>query len=246
MNTLSTPSPLNPVTNQEKPVRILIIEDEKPLADGVAYNLRREGFEVVHSMDGKDGLAKAGEILPDYILLDLMLPGMQGTDVLRELKSSPATSGIPVIILSAKSEETDQVVGFTLGAEDYVTKPFSVKVLIQKIKVLSRRREASAQIGGSNEELLTHRSVKIDRVRHRGFVKDEELELTPTEFRLLETLLRNPGRAYSRQALMETAIGEGAIVLERTIDVHIKTLRRKLGNPDLIETVRGLGYRFQE
>lgn len=246
MNALSTQNPQNLVTSQEKPVRVLIIEDEKPLADGVAYNLRREGFEVVHSMDGKDGLAKAGEILPDYILLDLMLPGMQGTDVLRELKSSPTTSGIPVIILSAKSEETDQVVGFTLGAEDYVTKPFSVKVLIQKIKVLSRRREASAQIGGSNEELLTHRGVKIDRVRHRGFVNDEELDLTPTEFRLLETLLRNPGRAYSRQALMETAIGEGAIVLERTIDVHIKTLRRKLGNPDLIETVRGLGYRFQE
>lgn len=230
----------------EKKRRILIIEDEKALADGVAYNLRREGFEVLHSMDGREGLAKAREVLPDYILLDLMLPGMAGTEVLRELKVAAATSGIPVIILSAKSEETDQVVGFTLGADDYVTKPFSVKVLIQRIKVLDRRREAAAEVGGSDDSIIQHRGVRIDRVRHRGFVNDAELELTPTEFRLLETLLRKPGRAFSRKALMSTAIGEDAVVLDRTIDVHIKTLRRKLGNPELIETVRGLGYRFQE
>lgn len=246
MNAAPSKLTQDPGAQPEKGSRILIIEDEKPLAEGVAYNLRREGFEVVHCVDGKEGLARAKEILPDYILLDLMLPGMQGTEILRELKAHTPTARIPVIIISAKAEETDQVVGFTLGADDYVTKPFSVKVLIQRIKVLKRRKEAADQVGGSNEDMISHRGVKIDRIRHRGFVNDQELELTPTEFRLLETLLRSPGRAYSRQSLMDTAIGEGAIVLERTIDVHIKTLRRKLGNPDLIETVRGLGYRFQE
>ncbi len=226
--------------------KILIIEDEKALADPVAYNLRKEGFEVHHCADGRDGLAKARILLPDFILLDIMLPGMTGFEVLRELKGAKSTRDIPVIVVSAKSEESDQVVGFNLGAEDYVTKPFSVKVLIQKIRVLQRRASSADDLGGLSGETMEHKGVKIDRVRHKAFLGEEELELTPTEFRLLEILLRNPGRAFSRNQLMTSAIGEGAIVLERTIDVHIKTLRRKLGNPDLIETVRGLGYRFLE
>lgn len=226
--------------------KILIIEDERPLAEAVAYNLKKEGFEVHHCADGREGLAKAKTLLPDFILLDIMLPGMTGTDILRELKANKSTRDIPVIVVSAKSEETDQVVGFNLGAEDYVTKPFSVKVLVQKIRVLQRRASSAEDLGGQDGDTLDHRGVKIDRVRHKAFLQSEEIELTPTEYRLLEILLRNPGRAFSRNQLMASAIGEGAIVLERTIDVHIKTLRRKLGNPDLIETVRGLGYRFLE
>jgi two-component system phosphate regulon response regulator PhoB len=145
-------------------------------------------------------------------------------------------------MLTAKAEETDQVVGFSLGADDYVTKPFLLKVLLQRIKALLRRKG-----GGDGGDVVEHQGVRIDRVRHRGSVNGQDLDLTPTEFRLLECLLRQPGRAFTRAQLMDAAIGDGAIVLERTIDVHIKTLRRKLGTAgELIETVRGVGYRFSE
>ena len=162
--------------------------------------------------------------------------------MLRELRSSDRTREIPVIILTAKAEEADQVVGFTLGADDYVTKPFSVKVLIQRIKAVKRRSEGAAE----PEDQITHGTVRIDRIRHRAFVDDRELDLTPTEFRLLEIMLKSPGRAFTRQQLMDGSIGEGAVVLERTIDVHVKTLRRKMGEIELIETVRGVGYRLKE
>ncbi len=231
---------------KHKPETILIIEDEKSLADVVAYNLKKAGFEVHISHDGREGLAKARTLIPHFILLDIMLPGMQGTEVLRELKAKKTTREIPVIIISAKSQESDQVSGFNLGAEDYVTKPFSVKVLIQKIRVHQKRTGVVEELGGTDKDTIEHRGVKIDRIRHKAYLMEEELDLTPTEFRMVEILLRNPGRAFSRNQLMASAIGEGAIVLERTIDVHVKTIRRKLGNPDLIETVRGLGYRFLE
>jgi two-component system phosphate regulon response regulator PhoB len=171
-----------------------------------------------------------------------MLPTLSGLDICRELKAGDRTREIPIIMLTAKAEETDQVVGFSMGADDYVTKPFSVKVLLQRIKVLQRRVEG----GPDPIDLIEHLNVRIDRLRHQAYVEGKELDLTPTEFRLLECLLRQPGRAFSRHQLMDAAIGEGAIVLERTIDVHIKTLRRKLGSNDLIETVRGVGYRFRE
>jgi two-component system phosphate regulon response regulator PhoB len=222
--------------------RILIIEDERALTKVLAYNLEREGYEVTVAHDGVEGLRRAQTHPPDLVILDLMLPGMDGLEVCRELRSGEATRSIPILMLTAKAEETDQIVGFSLGADDYVTKPFSVKVLVQRIKALKRRAEAPAESG-----VLTHQGVQIDRVRHRASVDGKPLDLTPTEFRLLECLLRQPGRAFSRHQLMDAAIGDGAIVLERTIDVHIKTLRRKLGTAgDLIETVRGVGYRFNE
>ncbi|MEY4790496.1 MAG: hypothetical protein RLZ61_2714 [Planctomycetota bacterium] len=224
-------------------IKVLVIEDEKALVDALVYNLDREGYEVTVAHDGQDGLRKA-QAIPDIILLDIMLPGINGIEILRELRGNEKTKSIPVIVVSAKSEETDQVVGFSMGADDYVTKPFSVKILLQRIKALQRRSEVSAD--ESTVELIEHKQVKVDMVRHKAFVLDQELDLTPTEFRLLECLLRSPGRAFSRQHLMDSAIGEGAIVLERTIDVHIKTLRKKLGAMDMIETVRGLGYRFKE
>jgi two-component system phosphate regulon response regulator PhoB len=224
--------------------RILIIEDERGLTDVLSYNLQREGYDTIVAHDGQEGLRKAQMQLPDMVLLDLMLPGMDGLDVCRELRAGDRTRNVPILMLTAKAEETDQVVGFSMGADDYVTKPFSVKVLLQRIKALQRRVEAG---GNEAAAVLDHLGVRIDRVRHRATVDEKELELTPTEFRLLECLLGQPGRAFSRPQLMDSAIGESAVVLERTIDVHIKTLRKKLGTKqDFIETVRGVGYRFRE
>jgi two-component system phosphate regulon response regulator PhoB len=223
--------------------RILIIEDEKALTDVLTYNLQREGFETIVAHDGQEGLRKAQTLLPDFVLLDLMLPVLNGLEVCRQLRAGERTRSLPILMLTARAEETDQVVGFSLGADDYVTKPFSVKVLVQRIKALQRRREAE----GGHADVVEHAGVRIDKVRHRGFVGGQELDLTPTEFRLLECLLRQPGRAFTRAHLMDAAIGEGAVVLERTIDVHIKSLRRKLGDAgELVETVRGVGYRFRE
>ena len=223
--------------------RILIIEDERPLTDVLSYNLQREGYEPIVAHDGQEGLRKAQTLLPDAVLLDLMLPVRNGLEVCRELRSGDRTRALPIIMLTAKAEETDQVVGFSLGADDYVTKPFSVKVLMERIKALLRRRDGD----GEKTDVINHLGVRIDRVRHRAYVEGQELDLTPTEFRLLESLLRQPGRAFTRAQLMDAAIGEGAIVLERTIDVHVKSLRRKMGAAgEYIETVRGVGYRFRE
>ena len=222
--------------------RLLLIEDERGLTEALTWTFQREGYEVAVARDGHEGLRRAQTLLPDLIILDIMLPGLNGLEVCRELRAGERTRDIPIIILSAKAEETDQVVGFSLGADDYVTKPFSPKVLLQRIKALQRRSAS----GPEPLDVIEYLNVRIDRVRHRAFVDGRELDLTPTEFRLLECMLRQPGRAFTRHQLMDAAIGEGAIVLERTIDVHIKTLRRKLGTTDLIETVRGVGYRFRE
>jgi len=226
--------------------RILIVEDERSLTQNLAWYFGREGYETIISHDGQEGLRKAQALLPDLILLDIMLPGMDGLSVLRELRNGEKSREIPVVIITAKSEESDHVVGYSMGADDYVTKPFSNKVLLAKVKALLRRVEGKTDVG----DVIEHDVVKIDRVRHKVMVNETPIELTPTEFKLLECMLRQPGRAFSRHQLMDAAIGEGSIVLERTIDVHIKTLRKKLSaegaSPELIETVRGVGYRFRE
>jgi two-component system phosphate regulon response regulator PhoB len=223
--------------------KILIIEDERALSQVLTYNLQREGYETLVAYDGQEGLRKAQTLLPDLVLLDLMLPVIDGLDVCRRLRSGEQTRKIPILMLTAKGEETDQLVGFSLGADDYVTKPFSVKVLLQRIKAVQRRFQ--------NEEepanVVDHLGIRLDRLRHQVSVHGKQVELTPTEFRLLECFLRQPGRAFTRSQLMDAAMGEEAVVLERTIDVHVKSLRRKLGRAGhLIETVRGLGYRFRE
>ena len=226
--------------------RILIVEDERGLTQSLSWYFAKEGYEPVVAHDGTEGLRKAQTLLPDVILLDIMLPGMDGLAVLRELQAGDRTRNVPVIMLTAKSEETDQVVGFNLGADDYVTKPFSNKVLLHRVKAVLRRAEGPAEAG----EVIEHLGVRVDRTRHKVTCDGGAVDLTPTEFRLLECMLRQPGRAFTRHQLMDAAIGEGAIVLERTIDVHVKTLRKKLGHAggssDLIETVRGIGYRFRE
>jgi two-component system phosphate regulon response regulator PhoB len=226
--------------------RILIIEDERGLTQTLSWYFHREGYEAVVAHDGQEGLRKAQALLPDVVLLDIMLPGLGGLEVCRELRAGERTRDIPIIMITAKSEETDQVVGFGMGADDYVTKPFSNKVLLERVKALLRRVEGQAEAG----DVVEHLGVRIDRVRHRVTCNQKQVDLTPTEFRLLECLLRQPGRAFTRGQLMDAAIPDGSIVLERTIDVHVKTLRQKLtkagGSADLIETVRGVGYRFRE
>lgn len=226
--------------------RILIIEDERGLTQSLAWYFNREGFETTVSHEGGEGLRKAQTILPDVILLDINLPGVDGLTICRELRSGDRTRTIPIIMITAKSEETDQLVGYSMGADDYVTKPFSNKILLEKVKVQLRRAQTPAESG----DIVVHHGVKVDRIRHKISFEGEELELTPTEFRLLECMVRQPGRAFTRHQLMDAAIGEGSIVLERTIDVHVKTLRKKLleagAKLELIETVRGVGYRFRE
>jgi two-component system phosphate regulon response regulator PhoB len=223
--------------------RILIIEDERALTKVLAYNLQREGYDPIVTHDGQEGLRKAQTNPPDLIILDLMLPTMDGLEVCRQLRAGEQTRLVPILMLTAKAEEMDQVIGFSVGADDYVTKPFSVKVLLQRIKALQRR----AEVGGEPAEVIEQSGVRVDRVRHQASVNGQDISLTPTEFRLLECLLRQPGRAFTRAQLMDSAIGEAAIVLERTIDVHIKALRRKLGAAGgLIETVRGMGYRLRQ
>lgn len=224
--------------------KVLLVEDERSLTDVLQYNMEREGYEVFIAHEGKDGLRKAQTILPDVVILDLMLPGMSGLDICKELKSNGKTSNLPVLMLTSKSEESDQIVGFAVGADDYVTKPFSTKVLLQRIKALLRRKSAPEQ---PECDVIAFGKIKIDKRSHKVLHGTQALPLTPTEFRLLETLVRQPGRAFTRHDLMDSAIGDGAIVLERTIDVHVKSLRRKLGpSGDFIETVRGIGYRFKE
>jgi two-component system phosphate regulon response regulator PhoB len=227
--------------------RILLIEDEKGLVQSLTWYFNREGYETTAVADGAEGLRKAQTLLPDLILLDLMLPGLGGLEVCRELRAGEKTKNIPIIIITARSEETDEVIGLSMGADDYVTKPFSNKVLLQRIKAILRRAETARD----NTDVTEHLGVKVDRMRHAVTVDEKRLDLTPTEFRLREALIRQPGRAFTRHQLMDAAIGEGSIVLERTIDVHIKTLRKKLGDmkggsSELIETVRGVGYRFRE
>ena len=223
--------------------KILIIEDERALSQVLSYNLQREGYETLVAHDGQEGLRKAQTLLPDLVLLDLMLPVVDGLDVCRRLRSGEQTRKIPILMLTAKGEETDQLVGFSLGADDYVTKPFSVKVLLQRIKAVQRRFQGEEEPAN----VIDHLGVRLDRVRHQLSIHGKPIELTPTEFRLLECFLRQPGRAFTRPQLMDAAMGDEAVVLERTIDVHVKSLRRKLGREgDLIETVRGLGYRLRE
>jgi two-component system phosphate regulon response regulator PhoB len=222
---------------------ILIIEDERALVEVLTYNLRKEGFEVLSATDGQDGLRRAQANLPDLILLDLMLPVIEGLEVCRVLKTGSRTREIPLLILTARSEEVDEIVGFQMGADDYVTKPFKIKPLIQRIKALLRRKKSASAEG----EIVAAGGIEINRTQHRATVEGIELNLTPTEFRLLWALVRQPGRAFSRHELMESAMGDDALVLERTIDVHVKSLRQKLGEKsEQIETVRGVGYRFRE
>lgn len=224
--------------------RVLIVEDDRSLAEILEYNLRKSGYEVSRASDGGDGLDQAKLKLPDIILLDVMLPVIDGLEVCRRLRANPDTAKALIIMLTAKSEEADQLVGYSVGADDYVVKPFSVKVLLERLKAVERRRTDG---GEANPDIVIRGPIAVDRRRYRVTVNGENLELTKSEFRLLDTLVRQPGRAFDRTELIDSALGEDTFVLERTIDVHIRALRRKLdAYAEMIETVRGVGYRFKE
>ena len=225
-------------------MKVLVVEDDRSLAEVLQYNLEQNGCQVFCAHDGQDGLNQARLHLPQLIVLDVMIPVLDGLEVCKLLRANSSTSDIPIIMLTAKSEESDQLVGFSVGADDYVVKPFSVKVLLQRIKTILRRHERSKSAG---KEIVERSGIVVDRVKHRVTVHSRTLDLTPSEFRLLDTLIRQPGRAFGRSELIDSALGADTLVLERTIDVHIRSLRKKLDVvADTIQTVRGIGYRFKE
>ncbi len=223
--------------------KILLIEDDPSISEVVAYNLRQADYQVSISHDGREGLERARREVPDLVILDLMLPSMDGIEICRRLRSDATTRDMLILILTAKAEENDQVVGFAVNADDYVTKPFSVKVLLERVRVLLRRREAPV----SERDVSSRHGIIVDRMRHVATAGGENLDLTPTEFALLDVFIRQPGRAFTRADLIDAAIGIDTVVLDRTIDVHIRSLRKKLGvYADHIETVRGIGYRLRD
>ena len=221
--------------------KILVVEDDRSLANVLEYNLTNSGYEVFCAHDGQDGLNQARAKDPDMIILDVMIPVIDGVETCRQLRAEQATRETPIMMLTAKSEETDQLIGFSVGADDYVVKPFSVRVLLERIKSLLRRRDRD--VGGA--DVVAIGAVTVDRIKHRALINDNPMDLTPSEFRLLDTMIRQPGRAFDRTELIDLALGADTMVLERTIDVHIRSLRKKMGDEaNAIETVRGVGYRF--
>jgi len=221
---------------------ILIVEDERDLVRLLEFNLKQAGFETSVAYDGESALSLARQRTPDLVLLDLMLPDLPGTEVCKQLKSAPATKRVPVVMLTAKGEEIDRVVGFELGADDYVSKPFSMRELILRLRAVLRRAPA-----GESEQLQTTVGpIRVDVEAHRCFVAGEEVSLTALEFRLLTTFMSRLGRVQSREQLLEDVWGISSEVETRTVDAHVKRLREKLGAQarDLIETVRGVGYRM--
>ncbi len=226
-------------------MKILIVEDEPDIREILEYNLTKEGYSVISTEDGERGFHLAKKELPDLMLLDLMLPGMDGLELCKKIKGDPSTSCIAIIMVTAKGEESDIVLGLGLGADDYVTKPFSPKELIGRVKAVLRRGPVKKEDGA--ESRIVHGDLVIDPVRHKVSVKGDNLILTATEFRLLLHLASNPGRVFTRNQLLGVGVGEDVEVIDRNIDVHIQAIRKKLGeSKSVIETVRGIGYRFAE
>ncbi len=225
--------------------KILVIEDEKDLAELLVFNLEKEGFRMLCAYDGVSGLEKAQREEPDLIVLDLMLPGLMGTEVCKELRKEPRTARIPVLMLTAKGEEIDRVVGFEVGADDYIVKPFSMRELLLRIRAIIRRCEGqTAPLSG---KLLTIGDITIEIERHRVLSAGEEVDLTSTEYKLLLYLVERPGRVLSRELLLQNVWSYNNMGDTRTVDTHITRLRGKLGAAgDLIKTVRGFGYKIEE
>lgn len=223
--------------------RILIIEDEEDLVATMAYNLEREGFETVTATLGHEGVELAmGTPTPDLILLDLMLPDMPGTEVCRQIRADARTRKVPLIMVTAKSDEIDRVVGFEVGADDYVVKPFSVRELLLRIRAVLRR----AQPVALKEDTLSLGRLRIDIPGHKVWVEEEPVRLTALEFKLLQTFVERKGRVQTRDSLLSDVWGMEADITTRTVDTHVKRLRDKLGAAGTyIETIRGVGYRLQ-
>jgi two-component system phosphate regulon response regulator PhoB len=222
--------------------RIVIVEDEPDMAELVALRLRREHYDVEVANDGQQGLSLIRNKPPDLVVLDIMLPGMPGTELMKELRSDPETANVPVVMLTAKSEESDVVLGLHLGADDYVTKPFSMSVLLARISAVLRRMEGAP---GQDKGILTAGPIRVNQDTHQVSVDGKSVTLTLTEFRLLAALISARGRVLTRNQLIDRGMGVDAVVTDRTIDVHLAALRRKIGKARRhIQTVRGVGYRF--
>lgn len=225
-------------------MKILVIEDEKDIVQAIEYNFKKEGFEVSKAYDGLQGLKQISFLLPDIILLDLMLPGMDGLEILRRAKKDPKTENIPVIILTAKSQEADRVVGLELGADDYITKPFSVRELVARVKAVLKRYGVKAE---SPFPTLKFGTLEINSESHEVKSAGKQIELTAKEFALLHYLASNKGKVVGRERLLDAVWGVEVAIETRTVDVHIRRLREKLGKAGKhIKTLRGVGYRFIE
>jgi len=223
--------------------RVLVVDDEQDLLELVSYNLNKEGYRVACVSTGEEALAAAKRDLPDLIVLDLLLPTVDGLEVCRRLKMDPRTQHIPILMLTAKSEEADVVTGLELGGEDYVTKPFSPRVLVARVKAVLRRRSKESS---DDEAAVTVHDLVIHPGWHEVLLAGKPVDLTFTEFRLLHFLARKPGWAFTRGQIVDAVKGEDYPVTERSVDVQVAGLRKKLGSyGDYIETVRGIGYRFK-
>ena len=219
---------------------VLIVEDEAPLVAMLRYNLEKEGFEVGEAADGEEALVRIAERKPDVVLLDWMLPRVSGIEVCRQIRRSPQTRTLPVIMLTARGEEADRVRGLDSGADDYIAKPFSVRELTARLRAVIRRAQPNAV-----EETLKFGDVTMDLVAHRVSRVGRPVHLGPTEFRLLRHLMQHPGRVFSREQLLDAVWGHDVYVEARTVDVHIRRLRKALngeGGPDIVRTVRSAGY----
>jgi two-component system alkaline phosphatase synthesis response regulator PhoP len=228
------------------PGTIAIIEDESNIVELVKYNLDRDGYHTISANNGKKGLDLVRQELPDLVILDLMMPELDGISVCKQLRADPQTKNIPVIILTAKSEEADRVLGLEIGADDYVTKPFSPRELVARVRAVLRR---SGSVDEDEVEIIEIGDIKMDLRQHLARVRNEEVELTPKEFDFLKLLLLNPGRAFTREFLLEHLWGYEYFGDTRTVDVHVRRLRQKIeidpADPVYLETVRGVGYRFR-
>jgi len=228
--------------------KILIVDDEEDIAELVAYNLAREGFATVKAHDGDTALRKVRLEKPDLVILDLMLPGMSGLDICKALRANPQTAALPVIMLTAKSDEFDKVLGLEIGADDYITKPFSVKELVARVRSLLRRVQEGTR--GAAKEIYDRDGLFINYVSCDVRVDGNAVTLSPTELKLLFFLSRNPGRVYSRNQIIDHVWGDDTFITDRAVDVHIRRLRsqieKDMDNPRFIQTVRGFGYKFNE
>jgi len=227
---------------------VLVVEDEPDIAALIAYQLTREGFRVETAANGNEALAAVGREVPDLVVLDRMLPGLSGDEVLQTLRTGPGTRTVPILILTAKREQEDRIAGFELGADDYLTKPFSPRELVLRVRAILRRGQKTP--GGPAGRIIRAGPLSVDVNSHQVLLDGEELQLTPTEFRLLRSLVERSGRTQSRQQLLETAWSVESHISDRiqtrTVDMHVRRLRAKLGPVgDWIETVRGFGYRFR-
>lgn len=225
--------------------RVLVVDDEPDLVELLSLNLERSGHTVAAAGNGREALDQVDAFGPDLIVLDVMMPELSGTEVVTRLRANPETANIPVLMLTAKGEEVDEIVGLTVGADDYVTKPFSTKVLLARIEALLRRSRDGQ--GAEQERTLSAGPIAINTSTHDVHIDGEPVRLTLTEFRLLTALVEARGKVLSRSTLMNTAMGPGVTVTERTIDVHVTSIRKKLGDhAALVQTVRGVGYRLTE